>query len=80
MVGGSADLAGSNGAEIKAAGVVGGPIIPGQDFTFAGRQMYFGIREHAMGAITNGMLLHGGFRPFGATFLVLVIIADLRFD
>ena len=32
--------------------------------------MHFGIREHAMGAVTNGMLLHGGFRPFCATFLV----------
>ncbi len=70
LVGGSADLTGSNGAAIKAAGVVGRPDYPGQDFSFNGRQMYFGIREHAMGAITNGMLLHGGFRPFGATFLV----------
>ncbi len=70
LVGGSADLTGSNGAAIKAAGVVGRPDYPGQEFSFSGRQMYFGIREHAMGAITNGMLLHGGFRPFGATFLV----------
>lgn len=70
LVGGSADLTGSNGALIKAAGTVGHPDYEGQSFSFAGRQMYFGIREHAMGAITNGMLLHGGFRPFGATFLV----------
>lgn len=36
----------------------------------SGRNMHFGIREHAMGAILNGMALHGGFRPFGATFLI----------
>lgn len=70
LVGGSADLTGSNGALIKETGIVGRPDYPGQNFSFSGRQMYFGIREHAMGAITNGMLLHGGFRPFGATFLV----------
>ncbi|MGB0646554.1 MAG: transketolase [Bradymonadia bacterium] len=70
LVGGSADLTGSNGALIKSAGVVGHPDYEGQSFSFEGRQLYFGIREHAMGAITNGMLLHGGFRPFGATFLV----------
>jgi transketolase len=70
LVGGSADLTGSNGALIEAAGIVGHPDYEGQSFSFAGRQLYFGIREHAMGAITNGMLLHGGFRPFGATFLV----------
>ena len=70
LIGGSADLTGSNGALIKAAGVIGHPDYEGQAFSFEGRQLYFGIREHAMGAITNGLLLHGGFRPFGATFLV----------
>lgn len=70
LIGGSADLTGSNGALIKSAGIVGRPDYPGQTFSFSGRQLYFGIREHAMGAITNGMLLHGGFRPFSATFLV----------
>jgi transketolase len=37
---------------------------------FDGRNLYFGVREHAMGAIVNGMAYHGAFRPFGSTFLV----------
>lgn len=68
MVGGSADLAGSNGMNLS-QGVVGHPERTG-DATFAGRKIHFGIREHAMGAVTNGMLLHGGLRPFSGTFLV----------
>ena len=63
LVGGSADLAGSNGTQIG-----------GEHFTpqrFGGAQTIdFGVREHAMGAICNGMVLHGGVRPFCATFLV----------
>ena len=70
LVGGSADLSGSNGAVIQGAVVVGDPSFEGQSFHYSGRQIHFGIREHAMGAVTNGMLLHGGFRPFCATFLV----------
>jgi transketolase len=63
LVGGSADLAPSTKTLIK-----GSPsIAPGE---FDGRNLHFGIREHAMGAIVNGMLYHGGFRPFGSTFLV----------
>jgi len=63
LIGGSADLAGSNNTLIEGADDVG-PGNPG------GRNLYFGIREHAMGAILNGMALHGGFIPYGATFLV----------
>ena len=63
LIGGSADLAGSNNTLIKGADDVG----PGN---LGGRNLYFGIREHAMGAILNGMALHGGFIPYGATFLV----------
>ena len=70
LVGGSADLSGSNGAVLAGAQIVGDPGFEGYDFGYTGRQMHFGIREHAMGAVTNGMLLHGGFRPFCATFLV----------
>jgi transketolase len=62
LVGGSADLAESNLTDIAA----GGDLTP----TEAGRNIRFGIREHGMGAITNGMTLHGGLRPFCATFLV----------
>lgn len=63
MVGGSADLAGSNGTSIGASSL--------NHETFAGAQtINFGVREHAMGAICNGMALHGGLRPYAATFLM----------
>lgn len=63
LIGGSADLAPSNNSDIK-----GSPAI--QADTFAGRNLHFGIREHAMGALLNGMALYGCFIPYGATFLV----------
>ncbi len=63
LVGGSADLGPSNKTDIKGAASLL-PDTPG------GRVVHFGIREHAMGAILNGMSLHGGVRPFGGTFLV----------
>lgn len=61
--GGSADLAGSNKTTIKGGG----------DFSsddYGGRNIWFGVREFAMGAILNGMSLHGGLRVFGGTFFV----------
>jgi transketolase len=63
LVGGSADLAPSTNTLLKGAGDLeaGG---------YAARNMHFGIREHGMGGILNGMALHGGVRPYGATFLV----------
>lgn len=63
LFGGSADLSGSTITDIKGEGkyVV--------DST-ADRNVYFGIREHAMGAALNGMALHGGVKPFGGTFFV----------
>lgn len=63
LVGGSADLAGSNKTTIKGAD----SLLPA---TPDGRVVHFGIREHAMGSIMNGMALHGGVRPFGGTFLI----------
>ncbi|MBL9087172.1 MAG: transketolase [Planctomycetia bacterium] len=63
LVGGSADLAGSNGTTIA-----GSPVV--QRGAYGGRNLAFGVREHAMGAVCNGLALHGGFRPFGGTFLV----------
>jgi transketolase len=63
LIGGSADLAGSNGTSISGAKAVDA----GQ---FDGRNINFGVREHAMGAMANGMVLHGGIRPYVATFLV----------
>jgi len=63
LIGGSADLAGSNKTDIEG----GGDLLaesPG------GRIIHFGIREHAMASFLNGMALHGGIRPFAGTFLV----------
>ena len=63
LSGGGADLTGNTGTALADAGVFSarGP---------AGRQIYFGVREHAMGAIANGMALHGGAIPVVGTFLV----------
>ncbi|MDE2753407.1 MAG: transketolase [Gemmatimonadota bacterium] len=63
MIGGSADLGGSNKTDIG-----GGGDLLAENPT--GRIIHFGVREHAMGAIMNGMSLHGGIQPFGGTFLV----------
>jgi transketolase len=63
LIGGSADLAPSNKTVIEGA----------EDFqkpAYGGRNIRFGVREHAMGGILNGMALHGGIRPYGGTFLV----------
>lgn len=63
LIGGSADLAPSNNTNIKDGG----------DFSASnphGRNFHFGVREHAMGGALNGMLLHGGLRVFGGTFLI----------
>ncbi len=63
LIGGSADLAPSNNTNIKDGG----------DFsrkTPNGRNLHFGVREHAMGAALNGMSLHGGLRVYGGTFLI----------
>ena len=62
LVGGSADLTGSNLTLVKAMGIVG----PG---SFAGRYLHYGIREHGMAAAMNGIALHGGLIPYGGTFL-----------
>ena len=62
LAGGSADLAGSTGTEIKGAEAFG----PGAP----GRYLHWGVREHGMGAVMNGMAAHGGVRPFGSTFLI----------
>jgi transketolase len=63
LMGGSADLAPSNKTVIDSS----------HDFQktdYTGRNIRFGVREHAMGAILSGMALHGGIRPYGGTFLV----------
>ena len=63
LVAGGADLTGNTGTELKGQAALS-PENPG------GRQIHFGVREHAMGATMNGMALHGGMLPFGGTFLV----------
>jgi transketolase len=64
MVGGSADLTGSNNTKTKATG-------PLSKDDYSGRYVYYGIREFGMAAAMNGMALHGGVIPYGGTFLVV---------
>ena len=63
LIGGSADLASSTNTIVK-----GAPSIDPEDYT--GRNFHFGIREHGMGAVMNGISVHGGVIPYGATFLI----------
>ncbi|MBT3327193.1 MAG: transketolase, partial [Gemmatimonadales bacterium] len=63
LIGGSADLGGSNKTDIAGAESLL-PETPG------GRVVHYGVREHAMGSIMNGMVLHGGVRPYAGTFLI----------
>jgi transketolase len=80
LVGGSGDLDPSTFTWLKEAGDFESPATAaaasaaqgtaGGEWSYAGRNIHFGIREHAMGAAINGLAYHGGFIPFGATFLV----------
>ena len=63
LLGGSADLHGSNNTLLKGEA-------PIQPDAWGGRNLYFGVRENGMGSALNGMALHGGFIPYGGTFLV----------
>lgn len=63
FIGGSADLVGSTKTQVSFSGS-----FSADDRT--GRNIHFGIREHAMGAAVNGMAVHGGLRPYGGTFFV----------
>jgi transketolase len=63
LIGGSADLASSTNTIVK-----GAPDISPEDYS--GRNFHFGIREHGMGSMMNGLSLHGGVIPYGATFLI----------
>ena len=69
--GGSADLAGSNNTTIEGVRSFGPPSISTHDYTadWYGRVLHFGIREHAMGSILSGIVLHGPTRAFGGTFM-----------
>ncbi|MCB2067795.1 MAG: transketolase, partial [Erythrobacter sp.] len=63
LIGGSADLTGSNNTKTKATGP-----LTAEDYS--GRYLYYGIREFGMAAAMNGMMLHGGVVPYGGTFLI----------
>ena len=63
LIGGSADLTGSNGTKTKEMQAI-------QATDFRGQYVHYGVREHGMAAILNGIALHGGFIPYGGTFLV----------
>lgn len=77
LIGGSADLDPSTFTELKDEGDLENPAMAvgdlqgsaGGGWSYAGRNLHFGVREHAMGAVLNGMATHGGLIPFGATFL-----------
>lgn len=78
LSGGSADLDPSTKTALKGMGDFNPPADASEDqqgsdgggWSRTGRNLHFGVREHAMGAIVNGMAAHGGFIPFGATFLI----------
>jgi len=63
LMGGSADLAGSNNTNIDGAASY-------EAGSYEGRNLHFGVREHSMGSLMNGMTLHGGVRVYGGTFLI----------
>ena len=64
LVGGAADLGGSTGTNIKVGEIF--------DTHTTGTRMHWGVREHGMAAALNGIAVHGGFRPYGATFLIFL--------
>ena len=78
LIGGSADLDPSTHTALKDAGDFESPDRASGDtqgssgggWNYAGRNLHFGVREHAMGAILNGLAVHGGFIPYGATFFI----------
>lgn len=78
LTGGSADLDPSTKTALTGLGDFNPALGTGQDtegsqgggWSFAGRNLHFGVREHAMGAIVNGLAAHGGIIPYGATFLI----------
>ena len=70
IVGGSADLAESNGVALKNATLMQKNNSKVSNSSPGGKYIHFGIREHAMASIMNGMALYGFTRPFGATFLI----------
>ena len=71
LIGGSADLSGSNNTKTASAKVINSK-------NFNGNYIHYGVREHGMAAIMNGLALYGGLIPFGGTFLIFLIIVNHR--
>ena len=65
LIGGSADLSGSNNTKTKHSKII-------KPSNFKGNYIHYGVREHAMAGIMNGMALHGGIIPYGGTFLIFL--------
>jgi len=65
LIGGSADLSGSNNTKTKYSKII-------KPANFNGNYIHYGVREHAMAGIMNGMALHGGIIPYGGTFLIFL--------
>ena len=65
LVGGSADLSGSNNTKTKNSTIL-------KPANFSGNYIHYGVREHGMAGIMNGMALHGGILPYGGTFLIFL--------
>ena len=65
LIGGSADLSGSNNTKTKHSAII-------KPSNFKGNYIHYGVREHAMAGIMNGMALHGGIIPYGGTFLIFL--------
>ena len=65
LIGGSADLSGSNNTKTKNSTII-------KPSNFSGNYIHYGVREHGMAGIMNGMALHGGIIPYGGTFLIFL--------
>ena len=63
LIGGSADLSGSNNTKTANSNVINAK-------NFSGNYLHYGVREHGMAAIMNGLALHSNFIPYGGTFLI----------
>ena len=70
LIGGSADLSGSNNTKTNNSKIINSK-------NFDGNYIHYGVREHGMSAIMNGLALYGGLIPYGGTFLIFLIIVSL---
>ena len=73
LIGGSADLSGSNNTKTTNSNAISSK-------NFKGNYLHYGVREHGMAAIMNGLALYSGLIPFGGTFLIFLIIVNLQLD